>query len=181
MNTMNKTMNKILQHSSLTVVGLSLGLLALSATSAHGAIVGYAFDVEIDFGALDGQTFSGNFSYGDDGLTGVGEEVLALDSFSFTFDGSTLGLEDLAISDVAFFDGTFLGLDAMDHGEALSFIPGFEDTSDALFTYGDAGAGNVFYTPTPTGSEPVPEPLTILGSLAAIGIGTTLKKKTSQT
>ena len=165
----------MLQNSSLTVVNLSLGLLALSATPAHGAIVGYAFEVEIDFGALDGQTFSGNFSYANDDLTGVGEEVLALDGFSFTFDGSTLGLEDLAISDVAFFNGTFLGLDAMDHGEALSFIPGFENTSDALFTYGDAGAGNVFYEPSK--SEPVPEPLTILGSLAAVGIGTALKKK----
>ena len=48
----------------------------------------------------------------------------------------------------------------------------FEKEKDEAFEYGDTGSAYVF-----TNSQPVPEPLTILGAGTAIGFGAFFKRK----
>lgn len=156
----------------------ALALAAAAALPAHAAPVSYAFSVTIDASAtqLAGQSFNGQFSFDDqDGVSDFGETVIPLQSFSFTFDGSsyTLPAADLAV-DVVFVDGgPLLGLSGGQAG-LFAFVPGIVDDSDAFFTFtrnGEDNFGSIAYRVVPDGqvSEPAPAALLAL-SLAALAL-----------
>jgi hypothetical protein len=163
-----KVSHNLLSNPSRTLLSLCLGWVALSAAPAAAASIDYAFELNFDFGPQAGNTYSGSFQYLDNTLTGSGDEYVPLTQFTLDLDGTTYTLASLDTSDAAFYDGTFLGLEAASN--SFAFIPGFEDTSDAYFTADDFGLGDTHY-------ERTPEPLTILGSLAALGVGAALKRK----
>jgi hypothetical protein len=137
---------------------VSMGTLATSL-KADAALINYNLIVNIDFGPLTGNVYTGSFTYDNDGLTGTGNESVFLTDFNFNFDGNPYTFADDPGATVSFFDGTFLGLDyAVVSPPSPTFISGSLDVSDALFTYdlgapGTAGTGEITYqlVPEPSG------------------------------
>lgn len=155
---------------------LSLGLAALAASPlAQAALVNVDFTVTTDsaVGAY-GDTFNGHFSYDDATLNAGGgfggEDVYALQSFSFTFAGQAYSLADVPGGVVAYEPGSsnLLGLDAAALSGAFSFLPGIVNGPPASFQFDlgqdGFGFGRVAYV-VDTGGD-VPEPAS-LGLLAA--------------
>ncbi|MDJ0598374.1 MAG: PEP-CTERM sorting domain-containing protein [Crocosphaera sp.] len=140
----------------------------------HAASITYNFEVSIDSGSLAGETYTGSFIFDDSGLTGIGDEFLSVSRISFDFDGVNYTETDDSFGpEVLFFDGDFLGLSFSTDAE-FSLIPGFFELEEALFSYNLPGqvdgAGDVNY-------NLVPEPLTILGTVTALGLGGFFKRK----
>ncbi len=129
------------------------------ALPAQAAVQSYAFDGVTDSGAFLNQIFSGSLSFDDSGLTGVGEEWIALGSIALDFLGQhhTLG-NAAAVPEAGFFDGTFLGVSfTVDAGDPqFSLVAGYRSIDEAFFAYdtaaGLSGGGSVTYTAA------VPEP-----------------------
>jgi hypothetical protein len=155
MNSMTSTLQKLTVTTSL-----ALSLCALNATQAQ-ALSLYDFTVTPDFGTLTGNTYQGNFSFDDSGLTSSGEEEVALLSFNFlNFLGRTYTQADDPSAIASFFDGNFLGIDYFfsDTDVTFSFLSGVltQDINDAFFSYDitaapmSAGTGNIAYTAVPT-------------------------------
>lgn len=132
---------------------LVAGLLASGAWAAQAATHGYVFSGTLDSGAYANETFSGNFSFDDATLSGVGLELLSLDALQIVFHGQTYTLGDAAVvPDVAFTDGSFLGLEYTYDAALPSFslVAGLLDATDAFLAYdtaviGGSGAGSVGY------------------------------------
>jgi hypothetical protein len=121
--------------------------------SAAAAVVSYGFTVGATSGPLALQSFSGSFAFDDavpPTMGAGGEDLYALTSFSFVFDGISFGLADLDYGDAAFVGGTFTGLDA---GSAtFTFLPAIGSLPPAfLYDLGIAGSGegNVTFIPEP--------------------------------
>ncbi len=77
---------------------------------------------------------------------------------------------------VAFLNGELLGLDG---GYAnISFFPGTTDISQAYAIY-DVPIKVQYELSPPGAALPIPEPLTIFGSLTALGLGSLMKYKKS--
>lgn len=150
--------------------------LTLGAAPASAATLIYDFDVAIDSGRLTGETYSGSFEFDNALLAGMGEEFLALDAFSLTFDGLEYTEEDDELGEAFFFDGEFLGLGF--NTDAFSLIPGFEDTSDAFFAYDIAGAGNITYTERTLDPAKTPEPAGLL-ALGLMGVAIAHRRRRS--
>ena len=154
-------MNKVL---------LTLVVSVLASAPAQAGVIGFEFRVDIDSGALAGETFTGSFSYDEAEVTGIADEFVDLSSFDFNFQGLSFGLND-AVAEAAFFDGDFLGLSySIDFPApvSFSFTPGFFEIGEAFFAYenpnGD-GTGSLAFTPA---RASVPEPSTLL--LLVIGL-----------
>ena len=162
----------MIRFSTTKAAGLAIALL-FCADSSQANSVNYTFNGAIDFGALNGETYSGQFSFNDAGLTPSGFKSLVLDSLSFSFHGGSFGLANAAATPTADFQNAmFLGIsytvNAFD--PAFSLNAGFVDTSDAYFSYtpihGIAGYGSVTFTPKPV---PLPPSLwLVLGGLAGL-------------
>jgi hypothetical protein len=142
------------------------------ALPAQAAVQSYAFDGVTDSGAFLNQIFSGSLSFDDSGLTGVGEEWIALGSIALDFLGQhhTLG-NAAAVPEAGFFDGTFLGVSfTVDAGDPqFSLVAGYRSIDEAFFAYdtaaGLSGGGSVTYTAA------VPEPegwMLMLAGLAGV-------------
>lgn len=157
-----------------------MGLLLLGAASAQAASTSYTFNGTLDSGVFNGETFSGQFSFDDATLTGSGDEYLAVDSVNLNFHAQAYTqTHAAAIPEVAFSDGTFLGLSfSVDSSDpTFSLIPGVTSLAEAYFGYaptaGDSGYGSVAYTVVP-----VPEPKTYAMLLAGLGlVGYVVRKR----
>jgi hypothetical protein len=150
----------------------SLGMLfalCLCSSTLNAATVPYAFDISLDSGPRIGNLYSGEFSYVDATLMGVGEEYVALDSIDFSFEGTALTLADDMFAEAVFYDGVFLGIsyNAVATGFSVSFVPGFLDLSEAYFAYDLPGEGSGFGSLTVT-TVPVPAALPLL--LSGLGV-----------
>ncbi|WP_083305439.1 PEP-CTERM sorting domain-containing protein [Moorena producens] len=175
-------MTNILKKLSFVATSAVLGFTVIHANPVNAASIIYDLEVSIDSGFLDGETYSGFFEFDDSGLTGIDEEFLSVSNISFDFDGvnytETDGLSD---PEAVFFDGDFLGLSWSD--DEFSFIAGFFELSEALFTYDlpqGAGAGDIAYTlrpDTPVASTPEPTAVFSLLALGATGCSGVLKKR----
>ena len=155
-------------------VAVLIGLLLLGATSAQAATNTYTFSGTLDSGVFNGETFSGQFSFDDAALTGMGDEYLTVNSVNLNFHSQTYTQANAAINtaaEVAFLDGTFLGLSftVESADPKFSFIAGATDLIEASFAYvpgaGISGFGSVTYT-----QMPVPEPETYAMLLAGLGL-----------
>ncbi len=149
---------------------LALVVSVLASAPAQAGVIGFDFTVDIDSGALVGETFTGSFSYDETEVAGIADEFVDLSSFDFNFQGLSFGLND-AVAEAAFFDGDFLGLSySIDFPApvSFSFVPGFFALDEALFAYenpnGD-GTGIIAFAPARVS---VPEPSTLL--LLVIGL-----------
>ena len=146
----------------------TLAALLLAALPAAQAAT-YSFSGMMDSGSLIGETFSGNFSFDDLGLTGIGSEILGLSGLSLSFAGRTYSLIDADVApDVSYQDGVFLGLSysASASDPQISFIAGYSDIGEAYLAYtqgGLDGAGSVIYAA-------VPEPESYAMLLAGLGL-----------
>jgi hypothetical protein len=142
---------------------------ALAATlPAQAATRNWDFSGQLDSGAFIGAAYSGSVAFDDAALTGVGQEWLLLDSFSFTLLGHSYTLADAAApAEAAFIDGRFVGVGySVASGDPLfSLVAGYEQIGEAFVAYdtvaGLSGAGSLAFTPA------VPEP----GSLALMLAG----------
>lgn len=145
-------------------------LLLATLPSAQAAT--YSFSGLMDSGSLIGESFFGNFSFDDLGLTGIGSEIRGLSSLSLSFAGQTYTLADADVAaDVSYLDGVLLGLSysASAIDPKLAFVAGFSDASDAFLAYTKAGidgAGSVIYAAVP---EPEQYAL-LLAGLGLIGL-----------
>lgn len=155
-------MKKLFHASALAT------LLLAALPSAQAAT--YSFSGMMDSGSLTGSSFSGNFSFDDLGLTGIGSEILGLNSLSLSFAGHTYTLADAAApADVSYLDGAFLGLSytANTQDPKVTFVAGYFDASEAFLAYtktgGIEGAGTVIYAA-------VPEPESFAMLLAGLGL-----------
>lgn len=154
-----------MKHTFRSTVLAALLLATLPAAQAAT----YSFSGMMDSGSLIGQSFFGNFSFDDFGLTGIGSEIRGLSSLSLNFAGQTYTLADADVAaDVSYLDGALLGLSysasALD--PKVAFVAGFNDASDAFLAYTKAGidgAGSVIYAA-------VPEPEQYAMLLAGLGL-----------
>lgn len=165
---------------SSAVLTLGLGIGVIDSAQAATIPSGYNIEVSIDpapaGGVLAGETYSGSFLINDTGFTGVGEEFLPVFNLMFAFEGTVYTEADAdAPPEALFEDGVFLGLGYSVTASPLSFafVQGFSSVDDAVFVYFDdtsLGFGDITYTE-------IPEPLTLLGTMTAIGFGTYFKRK----
>lgn len=158
-------------NAKLHALGLSLALF-LGGNTVHAATVPYEFSVSVDSGPRNGALFGGGFSYDDAGLSGVGEEYLALDSFTFAFEGDPLTLADDPAAEAVFYDGALLGVsyNLATPDYSVSFIPGFFSLDEAFFSYDLPGQGSGFGSLAVT-AVPVPAAAPLLMSgVAALGL-----------
>lgn len=178
----------ILRKTLLCTSSILLVSAIANVESSQAAIVTESFTVNIDFGLLTGNTYSGSYSYDDSGLTGEFFESADLTDFSFTFvagaDGSTSTDYDLGDLDTIFpatadFEsGTFLGITLNDDVDDLdfSFLSGFIGLEDAEFFYdlGLNGIGSGDFQLSST--TPIPTPA-LLPSLIGMGIAEFRRKR----
>ncbi len=148
----------------------ALAALLLAAVPTHAAMQIWNFSGALDSGHFAGGTFEGVVSFDDAALTGVGSEWLPVSSLKLTFLGDFYrGYQADAQPEVAFQDGTFLGVSAsFSSGDPqFALIGGLYDSSDAFVAYdtsfGLSGAGSMVYAP-------VPEPETYALMLAGLGL-----------
>ena len=166
---------KKLQIQSVLTTGFSAVTVMAIAFPASAANITYDFTVTPDVGPLLGESYSGSFTFDDSALIGFDAEFITVDSLSFSFLGVDYTEADGALGEpeVAFFDGSFLGLEFSEDG--FSFVPGFFDLSEAFFTYdlaSGSGAGDIIYTQIPD-QKSVPEPASVLALLAIGAAGAT--------
>jgi hypothetical protein len=162
---MNRTFVRTASAFGFTLAALT------AAPGAWASVVNYDFVVAIDTaGSLLGQTFNGRFSF-DDAQTPTpgfnGEDLFALSSFSFDFNGTSYDLLDLSYGDAAFDAGQLLGLDA--GAPLFSFVPAAGSFAGSFaydFGRGNAGFGTLAYRVVD--NNQVPEPAT--GWLMAIAL-----------
>lgn len=161
-------MSKLLRITTLAT------LLCAAVPAAQAAT--YSFSGMMDSGSLIGESFTGNFSFDDFGLTGVDLEIRGLNSLSLNILGNTytVGNAD-SMPDVSFLNGSFLGLSYSVTTNTLGFsvIPGFSDTSESYVAYDKLSGGNIVDGQSSYGSIvylPVPEPETYAMLLAGLGL-----------
>lgn len=155
-----------------TAATLLVSLVLLGTAPAHAALNTYTFSGALDSGTLIDEAFSGQFSFDDAALIGVGSEYLNVNTLNLSFHSQAYTQADAAATPgVAFNDGVFLGLDFVvaSSDPAFALIPGVVDATGAYFAYqpsvGTSGFGSVAYT-----LAAVPEPKTYAMLLAGLGL-----------
>ncbi len=140
---------------------LAAAMLIAGLSTAHAATQTYSFE-----GTLNAIPFSGSFSFDDSLLAmfNASDPLLTIAPVSDLFmshAGASYSLADAwAAPDVSYFDGVFLGLSYSN--DAMTFVPGSFDVSDAFATDG-LHAADVIYAP-------VPEPETYVMFLSGLGL-----------
>lgn len=137
----------------------ALALAFVAVLPAQAAVQNWDFSGQFDSGAFIGAAYSGSVRFDDAALTGVGQEWLLLDAFSFTLLGNSYTLADAEVpAEAAFFDGQFIGVGySVASGDPLfTLVAGYEQIGEAFIAYdttsGLSGAGSLVFTPA------VPEP-----------------------
>ena len=170
-------MASLLPKLAFATTGLALSMALVQPAPAKAAVVAYTFDILIDSGPLQPNSYSGSFAYNTN--------TFDLTSFSFNFEGNQYDAGGDPGASVVFDNGVFLGLEySISTLPAFSFVPGFFDVGDASFTYdlaasaAQGGAGNITYTRVirPETSS-VPGPLPLLGAAACFGYSRRLKQR----
>ena len=153
----------------LRTTALAAALLA-TFPAAQAATQTWNISGMLDSGYFNGETFSGQFSFDDAGLTNSGFETLNLTSLSINFFGTTWTTANAeATPDVSFDNGRFLGLfySAGNADIGFTFTSGTFGIEESFVaydtTYGNSGAGSVIYAA-------VPEPETYAMLLAGLGL-----------
>lgn len=177
---LNQERNMINPWQSVAVVtsSLALSFTVSQLNPAQAATVIYNLTGTIEEGLLEGESFSGTFSFDDASLEGSDYEIFKISDLKFNFLGSTFTAADAEPDSdptVEFSDGNFLGLtfSVPTLNAELYLVPGSSDATDAIFAYigtEDAGFGSIEYTV-------VPEPFTLLGTSTALGFGLFFKQK----
>ena len=160
-------------NNKLRAVFLAAVLTLVSGVS-RAAPVNYSFGGAVDFGALSGEAYAGQFTFDDAALTGLGDELLPVSRLSFNFLGNAFNQTTSAAPPVVTFrDGNFLGLsfNVNTFTPGFALIPGFLDVTRSYFSYdngtGNAGFGSLTYT-----VSTVPEPeilILMLTGLTLVG------------
>jgi hypothetical protein len=145
--------------------------LSLGAGAGAAATARYDFSGVADSGALSGASYAGQFTFDDAGLSGAGDEYLAVSTLRFDFLGQAFDQADgAAPPEAVFLDGAFLGLSFSVDGFTPSFsiIAGLADVAESYFAYDD-GAGNAGFGSVAYSVSAVPEPQT--WALLLVGLG----------
>jgi hypothetical protein len=164
----------IIPHSKIFALAI-FGSFSLPILSVKAAVVTYQVDVNIDFGPLIGNSYTGKLTYDNLGLTGVGDESVLISSFNFPFEGKTYTQNDALSPTVDFTDGIFLGLNYSGDGPSFpTFSAGISGFFDPSFNYdlggtGGAGTGALNYTP-------IPESSLVVGLLMVSGVTFVIKR-----
>ena len=161
----------LLVASTITVMAVG----TIQAPSAQAGLLTQDFTISDPIPSLPGAPFSGSFTYNDMGLTGVGDEMAALNSFNVNLLGQTFN--DASDGQAIFFDGDFLGIAIGDDGPQISFefLPGFFDISEASFAFefnNQPGFADVSYGDP----KPVPGP-SLLPGLIGMSIAAFRRKR----
>ena len=151
-----------------------LGLVA--APPAVAAIVDFDFNADLQTGPLSGAMFPGTGSYDNAGVTGVGEEFVALASLQFSLNGVEFTEADIKQGGQAILeDGTLSFFTA-------AFFPPPPDNapvSDIAFGFGGPGIIGYFTSPEQFGdgvytitsvSIPEPAPAAVFGLALLVSI-----------
>ncbi len=168
-------MTNIFQKLSFVATSAVIGLTVINANPVNAASIIYDFEVSIDSGVLDGETYSGFFEFDDSALTGIGEEFLSVSELSFDFlDVNYTEIDGSFDPEVLFVDGEFFGLD-FSTDAVFSFIPDLFEPEESFFEYyilGEvAGAGDIEYTLRPDTPVSTPEPTAVFSLLALGAVG----------
>ena len=176
-----QTMSKFSPAMTALAAGVAVAAVATSSLPSNAADVSYKFDISIDSGPLNGNSYMGVFSYDD--------QTFALTDLSFSFEGVDYNEGDDPTAIVFFSGPNLLGLGySIDGTPSFSFVPGDEDISGAFFAYdlqpsevGQGGAGNIVYTQvaTPKPSS-VPAPFPLAGAAAFYGFSRKLRYRIQQ-
>jgi hypothetical protein len=149
-----------MNHFFRTTVLAALLLAGLS--TAQAAVQNYSFS-----GSLNDVAFSGGFSFDDAALSefdAVNSPLLTvapLMNFSMNYGTFGYSLANAwAAPDVSYYDGVFLGLSLSN--DAMTFVPGTLDKSDAFVTDGFKSADVIYAA--------VPEPESYAMLLAGLGL-----------
>jgi hypothetical protein len=170
-------MTSLLPKLAFVTTGLALGMAVVQPAPLKAAVVNYTFDILIDSGPLQPNSYSGSFAYDTN--------TFNLTSFSFNFEGTTYDASDDPDATVFIDNGVFLGLEyAIDTQPAFSFVPGFSDISEAFFAYdlvpgtGQGGSGSLTFTRVvKPETSAVPGPLPLLGAAACFGYSRRLRQR----
>jgi len=161
----------------VTTAGLALGVALAQPAPAQASVVAYTFDILIDSGPLQPNSYSGSFAYDTN--------TFNLTSFSFNFQGTQYDASDDPDATVFIDNGVFLGLDYnIDTQPAFSFVPGFFAVDEAFFSYdlvpgtGQGGGGSLMFTRVvKPETSAVPGPLPLLGAAACFGYSRRLRQR----
>ncbi|MBG1268199.1 PEP-CTERM sorting domain-containing protein [Nostoc sp. WHI] len=178
---------KLASYFGIATFAVAISITAVGAKPTQAAVVNYDFTVNAISGDNPGQYF-GSFQYEDSTLTGIGDENLGVSNgLSILF--NYLGTQYTESSDfdyplspvVSFTNGNLLGLSYL--VEDQFFIgdnPGNPNIGGAKFSsilsadlLSAIEVGTVSYS---TG-QPVPEPMTLGGTVLAGVMGLYLKRK----
>ncbi len=170
-------MTSLIPKLVFTTTGLALSMALVQPGPLKAAVIDYTFEILIDSGPLQPNSYSGTFAYES--------STLQLTDFGFTFQGQQYDVNSDPSASVSLTNGVFLGLEySVSTLPSFSFVPGFFDVGEAFFTYdlaafgGQAGAGNISYTKVGQSDvSPVPAPLPLLGAAACFGYSRTLRKR----
>ncbi len=170
-------MTSLLPKIVLTTTGLALGIALAQPAPARAAVVNYTFDVLIDSGPLQPNSYSGSFAYNT--------QTLNLTDFSFLFEGAQYDEGDDPNAFVVIDNGVFLGLEySVGTLPSFSFVAGSFDVSEAFFAYdlaassAQGGAGSLTFTKVIRPEvDAVPGPLPLLGAAACFGYSRRLKRR----
>lgn len=157
-------------HSFIRSTALAALLLA-ALPAAQAATQQYSFSGMLESGLHAGQSFSGNFSFDDAGLSNIDSEWLSVSALSLSFLNQTFTLAHAAAPvEVGYFNGAFVGLSyTVDSSEPkFSLIAGYDNVNQSFIAYdtalaGASGTGNVIYAA-------VPEPESYALMLAGLGL-----------
>ncbi|MFE4104654.1 PEP-CTERM sorting domain-containing protein [Almyronema epifaneia] len=172
--------------SSAAIAGSLLLVPAAMIDSATAATLVQPFEVEVTSGGLAGQTFFGSARY-DESIapSGLFGAINAADGLTLTFDflGRTFTEADAVAFPnspnlFSFFGNTFLAYAVNTDAVGFSLLgPAFSyqvsEAGNETFGFGTVTVGEV-------STAPVPEPLTLLGSLTALGLGYAAKRRMAQ-
>ncbi len=161
----------------VTTAGLALGVALAQPAPAQASVVAFTFDILIDSGPLQPNSYSGSFAYDTN--------TFNLTSFSFNFEGTQYDASDDPNATVFIDNGVFLGLDYnIDTQPAFSFVPGFFAVDEAFFSYdlvpgtGQGGIGSLTFTRVvKPETSAVPGPLPLLGAAAFFGYSRRLRQR----
>jgi len=173
----------------LAIAAVAMGLSSGCALSAAQAdVVNYGFTADVTSGVNVGQYY-GSLSYDDSTLTGKGSETIGISqglSIIFNYLGTTYTEKSdtgygLGVPLLSFDNGNLLGLNYLVHDQFYIADHINEPYTGGAKFYNNASddgqSGTQVGTVSYFQSTPVPEPLSIVGTVVATSISLLMKKR----